>query len=116
MTESPLLFAYGSLKRGFAHHDLMAEACFVSETETASGYYLVLLGEYPALVEGGQDCVRGELYQVGPELLARLDQFEGSDYERHAVRLVKEGLAEAYFSRVSAAGLRKFAGQSWDHR
>src|SRR5688572_19180393 len=90
--ESLELFVYGSLKRGFRHHDLLLGARFHGETVTAAGYQLVLLGEYPALADGGDGTVTGELYSVENELLARLDAFEGAEYERREVRLVSGGI------------------------
>jgi len=116
MAASSLLFVYGSLKRGFAHHELMAAACFLRETETERGYCLVILGDYAALAETGDGSVSGELYRVSGEHLARLDEFEGADYSRRAVRLRGEDAAEAYFANVSALGLVRYPGKSWDRR
>jgi gamma-glutamylcyclotransferase (GGCT)/AIG2-like uncharacterized protein YtfP len=116
VAEGVLLFAYGSLKRGFRHHDLLVGARFRGEVETAAGYHLVLLGEYPALAEGGDGTVRGELYAVGNELSEALDAFEGTDYERRDVRLATGGMAHAYFARMPTAELSRFPGNDWDRR
>lgn len=70
------LFVYGSLKRGFSNHDRMRGACFAGVAVTASGHELFLVGEYPALVTGGAGTVSGEVYEVTPEHLLRLDAFE----------------------------------------
>ena len=110
------LFVYGSLKRGFRHHDLLFGARFRGEAETAAGYHLVLLGEYPALAQGGDGTVTGELYSVDDELLARLDRFEGPDYERRGVRLSAEGIAHAYFARMPAIDLLRVPGGTWDRK
>jgi gamma-glutamylcyclotransferase (GGCT)/AIG2-like uncharacterized protein YtfP len=76
-----LLFAYGTLMRGFAlHRFLAAGARFVSEGSVAG--WLLDLGRYPGLV-GGRGRVRGELYRIDrPELLAVLDREEGYNFER----------------------------------
>jgi gamma-glutamylcyclotransferase (GGCT)/AIG2-like uncharacterized protein YtfP len=116
LAEGVFLFAYGSLKRGFRHHDLLVGARFVDEVETAAGYYLVLLGEYPALAEGGDGTVHGELYTVQNELFEDLDAFEGSDYERRDVRLAAGGIAHAYFVRMPATDLLRFPGNNWNRK
>jgi gamma-glutamylcyclotransferase (GGCT)/AIG2-like uncharacterized protein YtfP len=92
------LFVYGSLKRGFVHHAELAGARLEGEVCTASGYRLVLKGRYPALAEGGTATVCGELYLVNPELLERLDVFEGCPklYQRGRVRLSDGSEALAY--------------------
>lgn len=70
------VFVYGSLKRGFRHHDQMAGARFLGEARTAARYTLVIAGEYPALVEGGTTAVSGEVFAVDDHQLAALDAFE----------------------------------------
>lgn len=93
------LFVYGSLKRGFSNHSVMAGAVFLGETRTAPGFELVSLGLYPALIVSGTDRVTGELYRVSLEHLARLDEFEGSEYERSPIELESGRLAHAYLLR-----------------
>lgn len=110
------LFVYGSLKRGFRHHDELRGATFQGETETEVGYHLVLLGEYPALIEGGADTVRGERYAVNEALLARLDEFEGSGYERRTVKLATGSVAQAYFASSPAEGLPRLPDNVWARR
>jgi gamma-glutamylaminecyclotransferase len=92
------LFVYGSLKRGFAHHTLLGDAAREGPAVTAQGYRLVLQGSYPALVPGAGGSVRGEVYRVSAELLARLDAFEGCPelYERHEVALADGTTALCY--------------------
>lgn len=70
------VFVYGSLKRGFRHHDQLAGARFVREARTAPHYALVVDGDYPALVEGGATSVAGEVFDVSAAHLAELDGFE----------------------------------------
>lgn len=114
--ESLALFVYGSLKRGFRHHDLLLGARFRCEVETAAGYQLVLLGEYPALAEGGDGAVTGELYSIENELLARLDRFEGPEYERREVRLATGDMAHAYFARMPITDLLRHPEGTWDRK
>jgi gamma-glutamylcyclotransferase (GGCT)/AIG2-like uncharacterized protein YtfP len=83
------LFVYGSLKRGFPHHDALRGTPFEGPACTVEGFCLVIQGEYPALVRGGTGCVQGELYRVTDELLVELDRFEGCPdlYYRETVAL-----------------------------
>lgn len=77
---------------------------FLGETETAPGYTLETVGEYLALAiaDGAAGRVQGELFEVDPAQLPRLDAFEGPDYERLEVRLShpKWKAALAYFMKA----------------
>jgi gamma-glutamylcyclotransferase (GGCT)/AIG2-like uncharacterized protein YtfP len=94
-----ILFVYGSLKRGARHHDELSAARFLDNARTAPRYALSSHGEYPALVQGA-DVVSGELYEVTPELLRRLDEFEGCPeyFRREHVSLEDGSEAMAYFA------------------
>lgn len=88
----PRLFVYGSLKRGFSNAHLMHGARFVRACSTTTGYRLVRYQSgYPALVHSPLSGARvhGELYEVGADLLAQLDEFEGCPdlYQRELVLL-----------------------------
>jgi gamma-glutamylaminecyclotransferase len=110
------LFVYGSLKRGFAHHDQLRGASLEGEMRTEAGYRLVRQGRYPALVEGGTTCVSGEVYRVSPELLERLDAFEGCPelYQRRRVTLADGSEAEAYLiGSELGASFAEVEGGSW---
>lgn len=78
----PYVFVYGTLKRGFCNHRLLEKAAFVKEVKTRPHYLLFDLGPYPAMVVATDrgDSIRGELYHVDTETLARLDQLEGHPY------------------------------------
>lgn len=73
------LFVYGTLKRGCSNHAQMAGAQFLGLARTPPGYRLYDLGGYPAIVArpGDANAVVGEVWSVDPEVLARLDRFEG---------------------------------------
>lgn len=79
MPDTPLLFVYGTLKRGRANHHVLAGQNFLGEARTIAGYRLYHLGEYPGLVPAAADRagVSGEIWSVTPVALARLDAFEG---------------------------------------
>ncbi len=100
------LFVYGSLKRGFVHHERLARAEWLREASTAPGHGLIVQGVYPALVvvRGATSIVHGELYRVGDALLAELDEFEDVPrlYVRRAVVLDDGSAAESYFAARAA--------------
>lgn len=76
----PLLFVYGTLKRGDCRNYLLQNQNLVGEATTVPGYRLFDLGAYPGLVEdpsGGS--VRGELYDISADQLPALDEEEGTD-------------------------------------
>ena len=94
-----ILFVYGTLKRGQRNHGLMREARFLGEAITFPDYTLLDLGSFPGIIAGGTTAVHGELYEVGPDLLARLDRHEGVPrlYVREAVHMDETDKAESYF-------------------
>jgi gamma-glutamylcyclotransferase (GGCT)/AIG2-like uncharacterized protein YtfP len=110
-----LLFVYGTLLRGEPNHPQLSNAVFVRSACTEARYELVDLGGYPALLEDGGTAVTGEVYDVGLELLARLDAFEEVPelYERKSIRLI-DGAIDAYvMSRKRAAGAPKIEDGVW---
>lgn len=121
----PLIFVYGTLKRGDVRAGALAGAKFLGEAHTEPRYRLYDCGEYPALIgaAAGEEgvAVEGEVYEVTPECLARLDEVEGvaeSLYERGpiALRPPFSGVAvEAYFYRCPVAGLPEL-GSRWEQR
>ncbi|MBZ0273671.1 gamma-glutamylcyclotransferase [bacterium] len=95
---STILFVYGTLKRGQRNHHLMREARFLGEAVTAPQYTLLDLGSFPGMIPSGNTAVHGELYEVGPELMARLDRHEGVPrfYVRVPILLCEGNSAESY--------------------
>ena len=85
-----LVFVYGSLKRGQGNHGQMEGCSWQGEAEL-DGLALYDLGPFPMAVASSdpEARLRGELYRVGAEQLARLDRFEGAPrlYERQRWRL-----------------------------
>jgi gamma-glutamylcyclotransferase (GGCT)/AIG2-like uncharacterized protein YtfP len=59
----------------------------------------------------GGTAVRGELWWVDDDLLARLDDYEGEEYERRPVELDSGLAAQAYFflGRLPA----RDCGETW---
>ncbi|QDT56128.1 Gamma-L-glutamyl-butirosin B gamma-glutamyl cyclotransferase [Caulifigura coniformis] len=116
----PLVFVYGTLKRGDCRHRFMAGSRFLGIATTAPGFRLYNLGEYPALVEdnsGGQ--IEGEVYEVSPAILEVLDEVEGvadSLYVRKRLPLMTpfaESAVEAYLYEGDIRGKRELQ-RRWD--
>jgi gamma-glutamylcyclotransferase (GGCT)/AIG2-like uncharacterized protein YtfP len=100
-----LLFVYGTLRRGEPNHRELGRARFVAQARTAPVYELVDLGSYPALLEGGETAVHGELYEVDESWVGHVDAFEEAPalYDRKPVRLEGDA-AHAYVMRRDVAG------------
>lgn len=81
------VFVYGSLKRGFHNHDLLAQSNFIDAATTNARFDMFSLGFYPAVVVPGRFCIQGEVYQVDAGTLADLDLLEGNKvyYLRHRI-------------------------------
>ena len=70
------VFVYGTLRRGGSNHFRLAGADFIASATVAGRLYHI--DWYPGLVlDDAGDEIHGEVYSVGPELLADLDVFEG---------------------------------------
>jgi gamma-glutamylaminecyclotransferase len=86
------LFVYGTLRRGESRHRYLAGQRYVGVARTQPQYRLFDLGDYPGLVERSNGrSIEGELWDVTPECLARLDAVEGCHeglYRRSDVQLL----------------------------
>ncbi len=74
-----ILFIYGTLKRGQKSHHFLEGQEFLGEATTMPLYRLYHLGWHPGMVldaDNGMD-IKGELWAVDDETLARLDEYEG---------------------------------------
>lgn len=116
-----LLFVYGTLKRGHENHSWIAAQQYVDVARTLPLYRIYDLGGYPGMVrapEGQGIAIEGEVWEVDPAGLARLDVLEdidGGEYERVPVEL--EGafatqLVETYVYLRSVEG-RRDMGTCW---
>jgi gamma-glutamylaminecyclotransferase len=105
----PPLFVYGTLMAGQANAAELAGATFLGAARTAAGYTLYDLGPYPGLCAGGATAVSGELYQLSPGQLDRLDEFEEHPtvYRRTPISLDDGRAALAYLlvARPAASAL-----------
>lgn len=73
------LFVYGTLKRGHGNSKLLAHAEILGMATSVSKYKLLDCG-IPFMIESLDEnsgaCVRGELYRIDDETLARCDRLE----------------------------------------
>ena len=99
-----VLFVYGTLKTGQGSNHLLAGAEYIGPARTMPVYQLFGIGWHPGLVidKTNGTAVEGELWAVDADLLAQLDEYEGTphyfgrDYVAIADRV---GDVQAYFFR-----------------
>jgi gamma-glutamylcyclotransferase (GGCT)/AIG2-like uncharacterized protein YtfP len=73
---SELVFVYGTLRRGGSNAFRMDDAEFVASGKVTGRLYAI--SWYPGLVlERGAETVEGDIFRVGLDQLAALDEFEG---------------------------------------
>ena len=78
-----LLFVYGSLRRGSGNphaHALERDAQWLGPAVVKAETRVI--GSYPGLKLGGNDVVRGEVWDVPDAMLPALDEYEGEEYRR----------------------------------
>lgn len=102
------MFVYGTLLEGQPNHRFLARARLLGEAMTKAEFELRDLGSYPALVPGGEQAVRGEVYEVDEPTLASLDRLEGHPrfYRRSCVALADGAMAETYLLSPHQVGGR----------
>jgi gamma-glutamylcyclotransferase (GGCT)/AIG2-like uncharacterized protein YtfP len=73
------VFVYGTLKRGGSNHRLLSGQRFVGVARTRPEFRLYELDGYPGMVRGPGPgrSIEGELWEVDPPCLERLDDLEG---------------------------------------
>lgn len=80
---APIVFVYGTLKRGYRLHQYMEGARFLGEARL-QGYRMHRVSWYPAIRPDAGYTVYGELFEIDDAILAILDEVEdrGTEYER----------------------------------
>ncbi len=106
MPPPSLLFVYGTLRPGYGANALLGESALEGEAETAANAFnLVAVDDpqerfpYPAMIQGGGLRVKGALYSVSKATLAKLDEYEGPNYDRKVIKVKQDGRifeAQAY--------------------
>lgn len=120
MSKSPLrLFVYGSLMKGERDHGLVAAAEFTGIAKTAPAYKLVDLGQYPAMIGGGELAVEGELYLIDAKQRFAIDvKHEVPVLFQRVVIVLDDGTsAETYVMREDQVrGRRRLFYGDWRKR
>jgi len=101
----PLLFAYGSMKKGFRNHYRLENDKFIGRAKTKKKYciYPAPSYNYPYGIENDHKWqLKGELYELTNTPIETIDEFEGSPayYYRTMIKAVcndKEYDAYIYF-------------------
>lgn len=101
----PLVFVYGTLKRGGANHHRLDSQRFITTARTVAGFTLYQPADYPGMIEDATDRegVTGEVWDVSAACLAELDRFEG--VHENLYRRVPIQLAPPHTQLTSAAYL-----------
>jgi gamma-glutamylaminecyclotransferase len=112
-----ILFVYGTLKRGLKSHHLLADQEFLGEVHTIPIYRIYHISWHPGLVhdeEHGLE-VKGELWAVDDECLAKLDEFEGIPdlFVREDIAIAHhfETIQAYFYNKPIAAGT--VSGEEW---
>ncbi len=86
-----LLFVYDASMSGLAESARLASARLVGPAATEPRYELIDMGTHVALASGGTVSVRGEVYAVEPQLLAKLDVDNGPRLLLRALVRLEDG-------------------------
>ena len=100
------VFIYGSLKKGQSNHYVIKNKLkFICKIKSKEKYALIDLGEYPGLIKIPKYQIEGELYQISPDQIKMLDDFEreGELYERETILLSNNTSALTYFYKINLA-------------
>lgn len=102
--ESPFVFVYGTLKRGYGNHSVMrrAKGRLIGKHVTEPKWTMHHLGAYPGISQGGHTEITGEVYEV--DSLLPLDVLEGYPhfYNRTLIE-TQYGPAWVYFLKKPSA-------------
>ena len=101
------VFVYGSLKRNFFNHNRYLKGSkFLGEYVTPPKYTMVDMGYYPGVIREGHTPIKGEVYEVGEDIIERLDELEGHPnfYEREEIKAGKYGVVWMYFLNPNMKG------------
>ena len=112
------IFVYGTLKQGFYNHYYLKDETFLGPDVTAAAHYDMFeyksdeagYNSYPAIFENGSFYITGEVYEVSPATLARIDALEDLDvlYIRRHIKLANFGEVQTYISLGQETPMEKF--------
>ncbi len=119
VSRETVVFVYGTLREGASNHCRLEGATALGEAWVLGKLHRI--DWYPGLLLDDDGIpVRGEVYAVEREMLRKLDDFEGREYERlkTTVHLKDGGEVEAwlYEYRGEVAGRMDLVPADWMHR
>jgi gamma-glutamylcyclotransferase (GGCT)/AIG2-like uncharacterized protein YtfP len=88
---TPLVFVYGTLKKGHSNNGLLKDAEFIERIKLNGDYYMLDMGAFPGVVQKWDipaprqvhptvlpsSHIFGEVWRITPDILASLDILEG---------------------------------------
>lgn len=88
-----LVFVYGTLKKGFSNHRLLAGSEYLGAAQTVEKYAMYSTGTPIVLKEEPVSPIHGELYRVNEATLVALDSLEGHPdwYRREEINIFVDG-------------------------
>ncbi len=115
-----LVFVYGTLRKGEVNHFWLDGAMFVGQYTIPSGWHMIDLGPYPAVIADKVSFVPiiGEIYQVTPAILEKLDELEEYPtlYGREQIT-TKFGLAWIYYyQHIDTHLIKRIESGDWCQR
>lgn len=110
-----LVFVYGTLKRGFYNHDLLekSKGNYLGLSEVF-GYGCINRPGFPFAVKNNRRKVKGEVFKIPDDSLARLDALEG--YPNMYTRSLVEtdfGKAWMYYSSNNDSRMKEIQLYGW---
>ena len=98
------LFVYGTLKHGFRAAEYLKEATLICPSKTRDPIWGMVAYQptdfpYPAVQEGGESYISGEIYEVPEHLWEELDRYEEVHlgcYKRISIACDPDMMAEIY--------------------
>jgi gamma-glutamylcyclotransferase (GGCT)/AIG2-like uncharacterized protein YtfP len=113
-------FTYGTFRQGECRNHILQgfNAEFLGIITTIPEYKLFNLGHCPAMIEGGDKAIVGELYNLPKIALSTLDIIESHPlYFRHQeIKLIDNTYAISYLFQRSTDGFDKIATNDWVNR
>lgn len=88
-----LVFVYGTLKKGFSNHRLLAGSEYLGTAQTVEKYAMYTTGTPIVLKDEAVSPIHGELYRVNEATLVALDSLEGHPdwYRREEISIFVDG-------------------------
>lgn len=92
MTDSHIVFVYGTLKQGMRNHALLDGATFIGTAVTKEAKWeMITYTSFPAVTStlAGKNFIQGEIFVVPGPLLEKLDKMEGQGgFRREAIPIL----------------------------